>query len=69
MNDENRIINIETKLAHQEFLLEELNQVIYKQQQIIENLEKNIKFLAKQLDIGREVDSKIRLNTEKPPHY
>jgi SlyX protein len=31
MNEE-RLIEIESKLAHQEMLIEELNQVLYKQQ-------------------------------------
>ena len=39
MTDDTRFINIETKLAYQEDLLQELNQVVIKMQQQIDKLE------------------------------
>lgn len=68
MNDEKRLINIETKLAHQEFLLEELNQVVYKQHQYIEEVEKKMSLLIKRVEAAFQEDSKIK-SSEKPPHY
>jgi SlyX protein len=62
MNDE-RLIEIESKLAHQEMLIEELNQVLYKQQVTIDEMEKLLRSLVKEQrkDIGPA--------NEKPPHY
>lgn len=37
---EERLINIETKIAYQEDLIEELNKTIYQQQQKLERLSK-----------------------------
>ena len=45
MDINERLINLETKLSFTEDLLEELNQTIYKQQQIIEILNKEIRAL------------------------
>ncbi|MEK6627692.1 MAG: SlyX family protein [Bdellovibrionota bacterium] len=64
MNEE-RFINIESKILHQERLLEELHQVLYEQQTTIDKLEKKIKELK---EIKTE-DSEIRPANEKPPHY
>jgi SlyX protein len=66
---EERFIVIETKLAHQEYTLEQLNQVIYEQQKTIDKLEYHLKKLTQKFQeaLGDE-DSEIRGN-EKPPHY
>lgn len=61
--DDERLIHIETKLAHQELLIDELNQVIYKQQETIDQLEKALKILIKQ------VRPATGPANEKPPHY
>lgn len=65
---EQRFIDIETKIAHQEFLLEELNQVLYQQQKTIDALETTLKTLTKRLEGLGDGDS-IRGPNEKPPHY
>ena len=36
---EDRLVNIETKIAFQEDLLEELNKIVYQQQQKLDQLE------------------------------
>ncbi len=64
-NNENRFINIEMKLSHQDVMLEELHQVIYQQQETIDQLQKKIKLLIEQMS----ADSEIRPAGEKPPHY
>ncbi|UOF01892.1 SlyX family protein [Bdellovibrio reynosensis] len=66
---EERLIDIETKILHQEHLIEELNQVVYSQQKTIDKLETLLTGLTKRLKeaLGGESDD-IRPN-EKPPHY
>ncbi len=64
MNEE-RFINIETKILHQERLLEELHHVMYEQQDRINKLEKKLK----QFEDMSNADSEIRPANEKPPHY
>lgn len=63
--DEQRFIDIETKLLHQEVIIEDLHQVLYKQQEMIDILQKKIKSLDEQLQNNNE----IRAAGEKPPHY
>ena len=69
MNDE-RLINIETKVSFQEDHIEELNKTVYQQQQKIERLEAICEALARQVrslaDAGGE--GKASAN-ERPPHY
>jgi SlyX protein len=63
-----RLIDIEIKLSHQEALLEELHQVLYRQQATIDGLEKTLKILVKK----EEDESKSKalgLGNQKPPHY
>ena len=66
---EQRFVDLETKLAHQEHLLLELNDVITKQQENIMRLEKlcdsiieRVRALGEAAPSGADVD-------EKPPHY
>ncbi|MGI9225452.1 MAG: SlyX family protein [Woeseiaceae bacterium] len=66
---EQRLVDIETKLAHQEHLLLELNDVITKQQEKIMRLEglcdsiiERVRSLAEAAPTGPNVD-------EVPPHY
>lgn len=64
MNEE-RFITIEMKISHQERLLEELHEVIYKQQETIDKLQKKLE----QLEDMANADNEIRPANEKPPHY
>jgi len=67
VNDEDRFIDIEIKLAHQENLVESLNQTIYEQGRRIDQLEAMVGKLAEHVrglrDAGQGPVS------EKPPHY
>lgn len=65
---ETRFIDIETKIAHQELLLEELSQVLYEQQKTIDHLEKTVVQLTKKLDDALE-GTEIGPANQKPPHY
>lgn len=66
---EQRLIDIETKIAHQEYLIEELNQVIYTQQKTIDRLEHTLTSLAKRFKEAMSTENEIRGPDEKPPHY
>lgn len=66
---EQRFVDLETKLAHQEHLLLELNDIITKQQENIMRLEElcdsiiqRVRALSEGASAGAGVD-------EKPPHY
>ncbi|MCK6598888.1 MAG: SlyX family protein [Bdellovibrionaceae bacterium] len=63
--EEQRFIAIETKLLHQEQLLEDLHELIYQQQKTIDLLNKKINKLDEQI----QQDNQIRAAGEKPPHY
>jgi SlyX protein len=60
---EERFIEIEMKLSHQEVLLSELHQVLYKQQETIDTLEKKMKAVMKDMESHEGPANK------KPPHY
>lgn len=68
MNDE-RIINLEIKFAHQEDFLEQLNQVVTRQQTTIERLEKEILDLKRNVNSTGGVGGNRSLSDDKPPHY
>jgi len=63
---DNRFIDIEIKLAHQEHLVESLNERIYQQQQQIDKLENLIAAMAERI---RTRDSAQAPINERPPHY
>ena len=67
MNEE-RLIDIETKLAHQEVLLGELNDVMARQQETIEELKSALKKFFNQYR-EKHGDGDIGPADQKPPHY
>jgi SlyX protein len=67
VSDDDRFINIEIKLAHQENLVESLNQTIYEQGRRIDQLEAMVAKLAEHLRTLR--DAGQGPVNEKPPHY
>ncbi|MBY0555377.1 SlyX family protein [bacterium] len=69
MSNENQLIDIEIKIAHQDKTLEELSDVIYKQQQQIDSLEKSLKTLISRIQNGTNGELEIGPADEKPPHY
>ena len=66
---EDRIVDIEIKLARQEDLVESLNQVVYRQQKKIEELESLCLALARRIKDMANGDSERRPIDERPPHY
>jgi SlyX protein len=69
MTEEERITNLEIKLSFSEDLIEELNQTVYKQQQQIEVIYKELKALKLQMASNLPSDSGGGLRDEIPPHY
>lgn len=69
MNEE-RLINIESKITFQEDQLEELNKTVYQQQLKIERLEAICEALSNELRGLAEAGSDGRpAANERPPHY
>ncbi|MBX3018437.1 MAG: SlyX family protein [Bdellovibrionaceae bacterium] len=63
------IVELESKVAHQEQLLESLNQSVTQQQDEIGSLTAKFDAIIKRLrDLGT-VDAFVRPGHEKPPHY
>ena len=66
---EQRFVDLETKLAHQEHLLLELNDVITKQQENIMRLEKLCDSIIERVrSLGEALPTDTNVD-EKPPHY
>ena len=66
---EDRLVEIETKLAHQEYLLGELNEVVTKQQETIMQLEEDYGTLVDRLRSISEALPADASADERPPHY
>ena len=68
MNSEDRLIELETKIAFLENNLQELSDVVASQQKEIQTLNKTNKAVIDKLNAlvsGEEISSEF----EKPPHY
>jgi SlyX protein len=67
---EERLVEIETKIAFQEQTIEDLNDVLYEQQQEIERLGSICDALVKRIKELSEFTPGIDAPAnEKPPHY
>jgi SlyX protein len=67
--DEDRLIDLETKLAHQEHLLNELDDALTSQQAQIAQLELFCKSLLDRIKTLPDGDSGDGTGDERPPHY
>jgi SlyX protein len=68
MNEE-RIIELEIRFAHQDEFLNQLNQIVVDQQKTIERLQKDILDLKRNVHLENGVLPTRSLAEEKPPHY
>ena len=68
MND-HRLVDIESKLAHQEQLLLELNEVVTDQQARIMQLEEQYRVLVERVRSLGEALPGDDAASERPPHY
>jgi len=64
---EDRITNLEIKLSFTEDLIEKLNQIIYKQQQQIEFLYRELKSIKEQASSSGGGSGSLK--DDIPPHY
>lgn len=64
-----RLDNVETKLAYQEKLVDDLSDVLADQQQRIDALEAGIRRLAERLQSVTEPAAEGRPEDDVPPHY
>ena len=67
---EERLVKIETKIAFQEDLMEELSKSIYQQQKKLERLDATCEALARHVSsLAESVNENKPVVSEKPPHY
>ncbi len=65
--DEARIVELEIRYTQQQELLQELNEVVYAQQRMLDTLRAEVDWLRKKLESEPGlVDAKQH---ERPPHY
>ena len=69
MTTEDRLVDIEIKLARQDDLLETLNKTVYEQQKKIDELQVLCSALARHMKDLRDAASERGPANEKPPHY
>ena len=69
VNPEDRLVDIEIKIARQEDLLDALNTLVYRQQQKIDQLETLCAALARMLKSAPEASGESNPAHERPPHY
>ncbi len=66
---EDRLIEVETKIAYLEASVDELNRVVLKQEDAIRDLKKLTSHLAAKLKAHGEALSDDLPEEERPPHY
>ena len=67
---DNKIIALEEKIAHIQQMLDDLNMVVFRQGETIENLNNQIKGLKEKMEILKNPQSSQEvINDDKPPHY
>ena len=65
-----KIIALEEKIAHIQHILDDLNMVVFRQGETIENLNNHIKELKEKMEILKNPQSSQEvINDDKPPHY
>jgi SlyX protein len=67
MDNDDRFVAIEIKLAHQEDLVESLNDALYQQGRRLEQLEGIVQHLAEH--IRNNARSGQQIGNDRPPHY
>lgn len=68
MNEE-RFIEIETKILHQDLTIEDMHNVLVKQQAQIEQLELTLNALVKRFREPAGGENEIGPHNQKPPNY
>lgn len=68
MSDD-RLMDIETKLAFQEHTIEEVNGVVIAQQKEIDQLKKAVEYLLDKMELLVDTHMERAPADDKPPHY
>ena len=67
---DNKIIALEEKIAHIQHMLDDLNMVVFRQGETIQNLNNHIKELKEKIENLKSPQfSQEVINDDKPPHY
>jgi len=67
--NEDRLVDIETKIAFQENTIKDLSDTVYDQQKQIDALNETLKHLIDQIRDSSIMSPGRNLKDEKPPHY
>ena len=65
---EDKLINLEEKIAHLQHMLDELNMVVFRQGETIEKLNNQIKETNEKL-INQSESNQSQISDDNPPHY
>ena len=66
---EEKLIDLEIRLTHQENHIEELDKIIYQQQKTIDSLSERLSDLEKRLKTATENNILSQADEVPPPHY
>jgi len=66
---EARILELEVRYTHQAELLQNLSDVIYNQQQLLDGLSERLRAVEQKLGAGSSGDHVREVEDEVPPHY
>lgn len=70
MNTEERLIDLEIRIARQDDLVETLNTLVYRQQQKIDELEQLCAAMAGRIrELALNASQRTAVLDERPPHY
>ena len=69
MNHEAHIIDLETRLTYQEATLQELSDVIARQQKTLDNLGAQLELVRQQMRAQAQFDVLPTAQEPPPPHY
>ena len=65
-----KLIELEEKITFLDHTIEELNKVVFRQMQKIDELEEMIKHLSEKMDqIKDNSESGAQITNDRPPHY
>jgi SlyX protein len=66
---EERITELELRFMHQEQTIQELNETVYRQEQVIGRLEREFSLISEQLSMSAASSGSEPDGEERPPHY
>jgi len=69
MSQKERLIELESRIAHQDHSIQTLGEEIYRQQKKLDHLEATCNFLVEQFKTQPGIPAMTDPGNEKPPHY